>query len=270
MKEQLFSLVASKETLSEKWNACREYLQAYILRIMHDEGVFQAQAFMGGTALRFLYDLPRFSEDLDFAQERKGGQPFVDILQKIKKELTLAGYQVEVSYKTEKTVQSAFFKFEGLLYEAKISPLSSQKFSVKVETDTNPPAGANLETRIINKYFPMSFLTHDLFSLFAGKFSAVLGRKYTKGRDFYDIFWYLSKWKKMTPNLELLKNGLLQTGWKEGLPNEENWRDYLYKAVEKADWRIVIQDVSKFLEHPSDVKIFTQENLLSLITSSAA
>ncbi len=67
MKDYVLELVSKKEGYNAKLNAMREYLQAYILRVMHDEGVFRSVAFLGGTALRFLHGLPRFSEDLDFS-----------------------------------------------------------------------------------------------------------------------------------------------------------------------------------------------------------
>jgi predicted nucleotidyltransferase component of viral defense system len=47
----------------------REYLQARILQSLQRAGAMQTLAFHGGTSLRFLYDIPRYSEDLDFALE---------------------------------------------------------------------------------------------------------------------------------------------------------------------------------------------------------
>lgn len=267
MKDYVLELSRSKTGYNAKLNIMREYLQAYILRIMHDEGVFRTTAFLGGTALRFLYNIPRFSEDLDFSIVKDKGYKFIDILNKIKQELILAGYNIGVTYKIEKAVQSAFVKFTGLLYEAGISPHKNQVFSVKLEIDANPPSGAVLKTDIVNKYFPIAFLCYDLPSLFAGKTHALLARKHTKGRDFFDIGWYLSRWKDIAPNTALLQNALRQTGWKKEMPTKENWREYLYNVVKAVDWRKVELDVKNFLENPSDVNIFTKENVLKLIKS---
>ena len=71
MKDYCLSLVAAKSGYNEKLNAMREYLQAYILSFMYEGGLFRQAAFVGGTALRFLHNLPRFSEDLDFSQSGK-------------------------------------------------------------------------------------------------------------------------------------------------------------------------------------------------------
>lgn len=265
MKDYLLELVSRRDGFNSKLNCMREYLQAYILRSMQDQGVFRTTAFLGGTALRFLHDLPRFSEDLDFSLAKGKPLPFSKVLKKVNDELNLAGYKVAISYNEKKVVQHAFLKFEELMYQARISPLKSQKFSVKIEMDTKPPKGAGLETRVVNKYFPVSFLCYDLSSLFAGKIHALLSRKYTKGRDFFDLAWYLSKWKDLLPNFRLLDNALKQTGWEGEFPDRDNWRDFLQRIMEAADWNKVARDVESFLERPSDLDILSRENVVKLI-----
>ncbi len=265
MKDHCLELVAAQKSSTTKYNAMREYLQAYVLRIMHDRNIFQSTAFVDGTALRFLYDLPRFSEDLDFSSHKKSQMPFADLMNVIKQELVLAGYTANVDYKESKAVQSAFVKFEGLMHEAQLSPMTSQKFSIKIEIDTKPPKGAVLTTQIVNKFFPIAFLSYDLPSLLAGKIHALLSRKYTKGRDYFDIAWYLSRFKTIVPNFKLLHNALTQTGYTKEMPTENDWRKYLSGVVKKADWKTVHKDVVNFLEDPKDMDIFTKENVLKII-----
>lgn len=268
MKDYVLELVSKQADNRSKLNIMREYVQVYILRIMHDEGLFRTAAFLGGTALKFLHNLPRFSEDLDFSLVKVKELNFVELIKKVKEELVLAGYNLSLSYNRTNTVNNAFIKFEGLMYEAGISPLKSQKFSIKLEIDTRPPEGAGLATQIVTKYFPISFLTYDFPSLFAGKLNALLSRKYTKGRDFFDLGWYLSKWTDLSPNLLLLKNGLEQTGWTKDFPSEKNWKNLIYDVVQAADWNKVKNDVEKFLENPKDLNIFTKDNILSLLKKS--
>ncbi len=266
MKDYCLELVSKQTSANGKLNVMREYLQAYILKCMHEYGMFRFTAFLGGTALRFLYGLGRYSEDLDFSLARQeSGYSFAKSLSQMKKDLIAAGFVVEVTYNDEKVVNHAFFKFSGLLYETGLSPLKSQKFSIKLEIDTNPPQGAGLQTLIINKYFPVSFLAHDLESLFAGKLHAVLSREYVKGRDYFDLGWYLSKWKDLNPNLNLLANALHQTKWKEVVPTKDTWRQVVYKTVYKIDWNTVKKDVENFLENQADLTVFTKENVLGLL-----
>lgn len=270
MKDYVLELAAAKTGYNAKLNIMREYVQAYVLRVMQEEGFFHSAAFVGGTALRFIYGLPRFSEDLDFSLERKENKySFTNIMKAVERELGLAGYSVSVVTKTEKTVHNAFVKFEGLLFEAGLSPLRPQKFSIKIEIDTRPPQGANTRTTLVNKYFPLSFLTYETSSLFAGKIHAILSRQYAKGRDYFDLGWYLSRWKDIEPNLLLLNNALTQTGWDGGFIESSSWRFVVTKAVERVDWKKVRQDVENFLENPKDVDVLTKENILSLLTTKA-
>jgi predicted nucleotidyltransferase component of viral defense system len=265
MRDYVLELAAKQSGMNAKLNVMREYLQAYILRVMHDEGAFSTTAFIGGTALRFLHGLPRFSEDLDFSLENGGRFTFPGLMKKIKEELSLAGYSVAVTFNDEKAVNSAFVRFSGLMKDAGISALTEQKLSIKIEIDTNPSKGAVTETMVVNKFFPLSFLTYETASLFAGKLHAVLSREYTKGRDYFDLGWYLSKWGGIAPNVTMLNNSLKQTGWKKEYPTEKTWRDIVYQALSKADWVKVKKDVENFLERQEDLRVFTKENVLKLL-----
>lgn len=265
MKDYLLELLSKQGDHNFKLNIAREYLQAYALRALYDSGMFRTTAFLGGTALRFVYDLPRFSQNLDFSIIENRKYSFVDILKKIKSEFILAGYNVDVSYNEKKSVKYAFFKFQDLMYVAGISPHKNQVLSIKFEIDFNPPSGSGFETRIVNKYFPIAFLIYDLSSLFAGKLHAILSRKYTKGRDYFDLAWYLSKWKNLSPNFTFLKNSLIQTGWKGEMPNKKNWRFLIREKIEKTGWQAVNDDVKNFLENSDDIKVFSKENILLLL-----
>ena len=123
----------------------REYLQARLLQALQDHHAFGTWAFVGGTALRFLFGLPRFSEDLDFSLIESGAEDrFRALLMAAKNTFVKEGYRVTVKLKDDKTVKSAFLRFSGLLYELGLSPLAAESLAIKVGTDTNPPAGAQV------------------------------------------------------------------------------------------------------------------------------
>jgi predicted nucleotidyltransferase component of viral defense system len=265
MKEYLLELVNEKSSRDEKFNRMREYLQSYILSIFQDQGGFRYYCFVGGTALRILYGLPRFSEDLDFSLAREPDFSFSEILKKVETRLNASGYEAGIRYKENRALRSALIKFERLLYDVGLSPLKSQKFSIKMEADMNPPPGAVNETKIVNEFFPLAILTYDIPCLFAGKIHALLSRPYVKGRDYYDLAWYLSRYKGISPNTDFLNNALRQTGWDKDFPTKKNWKDLLKKVVRTADWKQVEKDVLPFLERPGDMNIFTKENVLSLL-----
>ena len=248
----------------------REYLQARTLECLQENGAFVNWAFVGGTALRFLYGLPRFSEDLDFSTTGPGVEDnFTELMKKIKSRFHTEDYETTIKAKTAKTVRSAFIKFPGLLYELGLSPFSSEVISIKVEIDSNPPCGAQLETSIIRKHCLLNLQHYDKSSLLAGKLHALSTRKYTKGRDVYDLMWYLSERSWPEPNILLLNNALKQTAWSGPELTEKNWRQQISVRVSEFDWNKVITDVKPFVEKQSDFQMLTRENLKKLLKDTA-
>jgi len=244
----------------------REYLQARLLQSFQDKGVFNIWLFQGGTALRFLYSMPRFSEDLDFALAKAGMEDnFRDILLNARKTFEAEDYDISIKVNDTKTVKSAFVKFGGLLFELGLSAHRSETLSIKVEIDTNPPAGATCESTIVRRHVTLNLRHHDKASLLAGKLHAVLARRYIKGRDIYDLIWYLSDRSWPQPNIELLNNALVQTNWKGPEVTQDNWRHLLREKVDKLKWASVVEDVEPFLQRPEDVKLLTKENLVGLL-----
>lgn len=266
MKTHLKRLVEQAESKPQAGNLAREYLQARILETLQISGGMIPLAFQGGTALRFLYDLPRFSEDLDFALERsEDGFDFRKLLGKIQRGFEKENYSIQLKVNTNKVVHTAFIRFSGLLYELGLSGHRNQVLSIKLEVDTNPPEGAGLETTVVRRHVVLQLQHHDQASLLAGKLHAVLQRDYVKGRDIYDLFWYLSNRRWPEPNLVLLNNALEQTEWKGKELSKNTWKKVIQQKVEAMSWERVFDDVAPFLEKEADLKLLSRENLLSLL-----
>ena len=136
---------------------------------------------------------------------------------------------------------------------------------MKIEVVTNPPAGAGLDTTLIRRHVTLRLQHHDRASLLAGKLHALFQRRYVKGRDLYDLLWYLSDPDWPNPNLVLLQNGLQQTGWEGPVLDENNWLDILCKRLRNIDWEKAVADVRPFLERATDVDLLTQENFEKLL-----
>jgi hypothetical protein len=271
MKEYLIEQVRSSPTPLQARNVVREYLQARLLGALQRAGAMLPLAFHGGTALRFLYATSRYSEDLDFALEReKERYDFRAYLRAIQRELSAEGYVVEVKVSDQKTVHSAFVRFPGLLYELALSPHRSEVLAVKIEVDTNPPAGATLATTVVRRHIVLRLQHHDRASLLAGKLHAILQRPYLKGRDVYDLLWYLSDPTWPPPNLTLLNNALRQTGWRGEPLSAINWRQAVRQRLQTVDWERVVDDVRPFLEAGADVSVLQRENLERLLASPGA
>ena len=134
---------------------------------------------------------------------------------------------------------------------------------IRIEVDTRPPAGAVIETRLVTRHFPITLRVHDLSSCMAGKVHALLARRYAKGRDLFDLSWYLTRPDRPMPNLDLLGNALAQTGWKGTMPEAKNWRRILLERISSLDWPAVVRDVEPFLEDPRDLALLDRGNLLA-------
>jgi predicted nucleotidyltransferase component of viral defense system len=264
VKDHLLSLAASQADTRRRLNLVREYLQAHILRSTQEAGAFAALAFQGGTALRFLYGLRRFSEDLDFALERpEHDRGLRSVAKAVKRDFELSGHDVEVTLRTVRAVHSADLKFPGLLHETGLSSARGAKLMIRVEVDTRPPAGAVTETRLVTRHFPITFRVHDLRSCMAGKIHAVLARRYAKGRDLFDLAWYLTHPDNPAPNLTLLGNALAQTRWKGPEVSSRTWRKILRRRLASLDWPAVVRDVEPFLEDPGDLRLLNRKLLLA-------
>lgn len=268
MKAYLMDMVRQAPAPSQGRNLAREYLQARILGAMQRAGAMIPLAFHGGTALRFLYAVMRYSEDLDFALEQACERyDFRAYLRAIQAEFAAEGYSVTLKVSDQKTVHSAFVRFVGLPYELGLSPHRDEVLAVKIEVDTNPPAGAALATTVVRRHVILQLQHHDRASMLAGKLHAVLQRPYTKGRDLYDLLWYLSDPTWPAPNLILLNNALRQTGWPGPEPNEKNWRLVLADQLQRLNWARVVDDVRPLLEPGVDSNLLTLENLMRVLGS---
>ena len=266
MKDVLARLIEEADSPLRARNVMREYLQARVLACIQREGAMVPLAFHGGTALRFLYALPRHSEDLDFALE---GEPSVYDLQRyvraIEREFHREGYELETRLSDERAVPNAWIRFQGLLYEMGLSGQRGELTSLKLEVDTNPPRGAGLATTVVRRHVTLQLHHHDQGSHLAGKMHAVLQRRFTKGRDLYDLLWYLSDPEWPVPNMTLLNNALAQTDWQGEALTERNWRHILRQRVEELEWRNARADVEPFLELADETELLTRENLLRLL-----
>lgn len=265
MKDRLKEIVAEAGAAGAV-NAMREYLQARILETLQAKGAWAELAFMGGTALRFLYGTPRFSEDLDFSLEGGSGElDFPGLVEGVRRQFEREGYRVEAKVSGRGAVKKAFIRFRGLEHEMGLSGHEAKTFSVRVEVDTNPPAGAVLDVTIVRRYATLRLTHHDRASLLAGKVAALLSREWLKGRDVYDLVWYLSDPAWPAPNEVLLGNALRQSGPAAPAKDPSVWRRSLVTRLEQAPWGRVLSDVERFLERPEEAWMLDRDAVLGVL-----
>lgn len=264
MKEEALALVAEESDPARKLNLLREFLQALILRSLHESEAFANLAFVGGTALRFLHALPRFSEDLDFSLHREVGYRPEAWMKKLKTDLSLAGFVPRVTWNARATVHKAWVRVAGILEEAGLAALPQQNLSIKLEIDTRPPEGAVLERTLLTRHRLFAIQHYDLPSLMAGKLHALLTRSYPKGRDWYDLVWYRGLRPAPEPNLLLLQNALDQSAGAKSV-DARNWKALLAERFQHIDDRKLIEDVAPFLERPHEADLLRTEQILSTL-----
>lgn len=284
-------------TMLEKYNlnkndpfeVLREILQEIVLYGLSDAGFFKYAVFYGGTALRILYDLPRFSEDLDFSLIKPNLSFDLAKYEKaVLDKLQVYGFEAEIETKIKdhSAVQSAFLKGDTVKHLIAISApddivnryRSKKLLKIKFEADTQPPVNFEDEEKLHLYPSPFMIRTMKPSSLFAGKLHAVLCRGWQnrpKGRDWYDMIWYVQN--KHEVNLQHLAMRLMQSckALKENgvkIPdsiekyNKEIIVDLLKKRVDMLDVDLAKQDVRRFISDENELKIWNKDFFNSIVT----
>lgn len=235
-------------------NGVREYLQIQTLKALYQSPYKKALSFMGGTCLRICYDLKRYSEDLDFTLDQKvKGYSFQEINDIALRFLKQNGFEADLHVNEEKTVHKSFIRIRKVLPKLGKEFRENQKLHIKLEVDTNPIpiSEKEIETHFVVKFdenFPI--LKHTNEVLFAGKVLAVLNRVYTKGRDFYDLVWYLKN--RIGIDLKYLNRGLKQAEITTALKDIPAVFEALRKRVQRVSGKEILSDVGPFLSDPSE------------------
>jgi predicted nucleotidyltransferase component of viral defense system len=254
--------------------ALREILQEIALLGLWRSRFFEHAAFYGGTALRILHGIDRFSEDLDFSLVRPNTEfSLARFHSALEEEIRAFGFhlRVETVRKSAKSaVQSAFLKADTrsqlLVIEtdarmARTLP-PGQVLKIRIEVDTDPPPGFMTTTRYLLQPIPFAVRCYTLPSLFAGRLHALLFRRWknrVKGRDWYDLVWYAAHHPEL--NLQHLEQRMRQTGdWKDPASlTPEGFMERIHDAIDRVDPDQARRDVAPFVKDPRTLEIWSRE-----------
>lgn len=239
----------------EQEHALAELMQHYVLAGLARAGFFARAFFQGGTCLRILFGMRRFSEDLDFMLKepdpRFAWKPYLGRVGELCAQEGIR-FELQDRSKLRGPVKKAFLKTDSvgklLLLELPFSRDVRKTIRIKLEIDTNPPRGSTLQTSFIRFPVAAALTTQSLESGFGTKSHALLCRSYVKGRDWYDLLWYIER--GVVPDLALLQNALEQLGPWAGKKVEVDARWYLdamRARIEGIDWRAARADVVRFV-----------------------
>ena len=262
------------ETTDAMLTALRELLQSLALLGLWRAKFFEHTAFYGGTALRILYGLDRFSEDLDFSLLTPSAKfSFDAYASALQKELNAFGFDItfEPKQKTkDSAIESAFLKgntFNQLIVidasEQMLSEINKQSvIKIKLEIDTKPPSDFDTEMKYLFSPVQFAVRSYTLPSLFAGKMHALLCRKWknrVKGRDWYDFAWYISHYPKL--KITHLEKRMKQSGHYTG--SSPLTRDYLidllYENIDNLNIDAACKEVAPFINNTNSLDIWSKD-----------
>ncbi len=173
----------------------KEYLQLMILDYLSSTPSVRKMAFIGGTNLRLVKGIDRFSEDLDFDCKEFSKEEFVEMTNGVIQFLERSGLRVEVRDK-ENPKLTAFRRniyFPELLFDLGLSGHKEERFMIKIESQDQGIAYSNVMTNIKGCGFFFPFPVPSNGVLCSMKIVAMLTR--AKGRDFYDLMFLLPQSK---------------------------------------------------------------------------
>lgn len=269
------------QSVGDHVRALREILQEIALLGLWRSKFFEKAAFYGGTALRILYGMDRFSEDLDFSLlklatdfelSRYGAA--------VERELRSFGFDARMNAREKKQegpVQSAFLKantLHNLLIIRKDEMTTDwpiprdQVLKIKLEVDTDPPPGFSTESKFVLQPIPFSVRTFVLPDLFAGKMHAVLCRRWksrVKGRDWYDLVWYAANHPQL--HLSHLEQRMIQSG---NLKDNEKMTPEKFltlaaEAVDSLDVNQARREVEPFVQNPESLMVWSRAFFLDVV-----
>lgn len=271
---------------NSSYDALREILQEIVLLGLYDAGFFKHAAFYGGTALRILHNLPRFSEDLDFSLLESNPEfnlkPYEEA---IVSTLKAFGFDVTIEIKEKNNssaIASAFVKGSTIEHLININAPKDitnkihrdQTVKIKLEVDTNPPLDFETGNVIRLTPRPFSINAFALPSLYAGKMHAILCRSWStrpKGRDWYDLVWYIANdieldtkhlKARLTQSCKYLEVNEIKIPDKL---TEQNIKKLLTQRIENLDVSKAKNDVQPFIKDMREIELWSKEFFMAVI-----
>ncbi len=222
----------------------REYLQVIILSSIYNFELGKLMYFTGGTALRFFYNMPRFSEDLDFDTRDLDFEGFKKILECVKKELVKEGFSLEVFLEQRNKLYIAELKFKELMKKYGITDERGMDLMIKVEV-YKPSWNLQVESDVLSLYgYNFSCILLDKATLFSEKICALFNRR--RGRDIYDTLFLLKR--KFPINKKVLLENKLEA------PPDKLILEHLKNLPEKK-LKYLAEQVRPFLFKEDDLEL---------------
>lgn len=196
-----------------KRNATREALQYFVLNFIYHHPKYNNWIMYGGSVLRICHGLDRMSVDLDFEVDHEVTNNLLGELKENIIEHFKNTYDIDSDLLTIRTTNNRGLTLKFHIGEELNLGFHSDQVHIKIDLNhfvTHPKIV--IESWPQNEY-QLSFIvkTYNMSALMASKIAAVFLRGQRgfgnilyeeKGRDIYDLLWYMSK--KIIPDLDYL------------------------------------------------------------------
>jgi len=259
-------------------SALREIMQEITLAGLSRTNFFEKAAFYGGTALRIFYGLDRYSEYLDFSLLQPDPNFSIEpYFKAIMDEFKSLGLNVSIKEKKktkESAIDSAFLKAETIWQEIVLEDVikqtgvrSNRILKIKIEVDRRPPLNFNTEEKLLLRPFSFYVKCFSGPSLFAGKVHALLFRKWkdrVKGRDWYDLEWYIKKGISLDLN-HFLARAKDTNDWQDNDISPEQIIELLHMKIEEVSFKGIKEDVVRFIKNDDILSIWSTEYFNDLV-----
>jgi predicted nucleotidyltransferase component of viral defense system len=259
-------------------SALREIMQEITLAGLSRTDFFEKAALYGGTALRIFYGLDRYSEDLDFSLLKPDSNFSIEpYFKAVLDEFNSLGLTVSIKEKkkTKQTaIDSAFLKAETIWKEIVLEDIikeigvrSNKSLKIKIEVDRQPPLNFKTEEKLLLRPFSFYVKCFTKPSLFSGKMHALLFRKWknrVKGRDWYDLEWYIKKGIPLDVN-HFLTRAKDTNDWKDDSISNEQIIELLDTKIKSVSFSSIKEDVVRFIKNDDVLNIWSPEYFKDLI-----
>jgi hypothetical protein len=193
-------------------NALKEELQFYVLNFIYHHPDYSAWIMYGGSALRIIHGLDRMSVDLDFEVSHAITEKFLEELKKEVESHFIGTYGADADFLTVKITNGRGLLLKFHVGEELSFGHPSQQVHVKIDLNHFVAPKTVTERRPINRdQLSFVIVTYTMSALMASKIAAIFLRGTRgvgtavyeeKGRDIYDLLWYMNK--KVVPDLDYL------------------------------------------------------------------
>jgi hypothetical protein len=173
---------------------------------------------------------------------------FEELAGYLEKKLRETGFLADTRVKKTENIFIIVVKFSEVMQQLGISSQADQKIKIKFEVDPAPYKNIQFESKTISSYGRnFNLISNTLPTLFAQKTIALKLRPYQKGRDFYDLVWFLAQ-KNIEPNYKIFEEK------KIAIENKKELISELEKIIAASDLKQAAADVSPFLFYPQQAE----------------